>query len=248
MPMSRGSLTRALQYLFFLGSIYSVYLNLPLGLLLSLILFIFFQIFALNIGLHRYFCHQSFKLSHKVEPFFAIISTLIGQGSIITWSGQHGHHHDHSDTEQDIHSPHVQSIPHILFGVWKLNIKNKKNIVHLLKKPFILFLHRHYLKIHLIYALVIYSISPFYFFYGYCLPNTLCLLSSYSLAIINHWHGYQTYDTQDKSTNSWVSNILTLGEGWHNNHHHNPGRFYQGETLWQFDPPAIIIKFIATKN
>jgi fatty-acid desaturase len=43
---------------------------------------------------------------------------------------------------------------------------------------------------------------------------------------------------------------LGMGFGWHNNHHANPGRWYQGETWWEIDPPAFAIKhfFINKEN
>ena len=33
--------------------------------------------------------------------------------------------------------------------------------------------------------------------------------------------GYRSYDTRDDSRNNWFV-AITGGEGWHNNHHHDP--------------------------
>ena len=34
--------------------------------------------------------------------------------------------------------------------------------------------------------------------------------------------GYRSHDTRDGSTNLWWVALITLGEGWHNNHHAYP--------------------------
>jgi hypothetical protein len=52
------------------------------------------------------------------------------------------------------------------------------------------------------------------------------------------------HNTSDESTNSWIGWILTGGEGWHNNHHHSPGNYRQGEKWWEWDPSADFIKLI----
>jgi stearoyl-CoA desaturase (delta-9 desaturase) len=38
--------------------------------------------------------------------------------------------------------------------------------------------------------------------------------------------------------------ILTLGEGWHNNHHHYPHCVRQGFKWWEFDPTYYAIKVL----
>jgi fatty-acid desaturase len=78
----------------------------------------------------------------------------------------------------------------------------------------------------------------------YCLPVVGCFHGAASIGVIPHYIGYRRYNTNDMSQNSWLASILSLGEGWHNNHHANPGRWYQGETWWEIDPPAFMIKHI----
>ena len=38
-----------------------------------------------------------------------------------------------------------------------------------------------------------------------------------------------------RSRNNWLIAMLTLGEGWHNNHHHYPGSASQGFYWWELD-------------
>jgi stearoyl-CoA desaturase (delta-9 desaturase) len=77
------------------------------------------------------------------------------------------------------------------------------------------------------------------------IPACLCLHSTSAIIVIAHRHGYKTYELKnDESRNSWIASLITLGEGWHNNHHAKPYAWQQGEKWWELDPPSWIIKLI----
>jgi stearoyl-CoA desaturase (delta-9 desaturase) len=69
-----------------------------------------------------------------------------------------------------------------------------------------------------------------------------------ALTVIGHTHGYTNYTINDSSKNSWLANILSLGEGWHNNHHAQPWNHRQGHRWWEIDPPAWVIENIIRTN
>jgi fatty-acid desaturase len=50
-----------------------------------------------------------------------------------------------------------------------------------------------------------------------------------------HIWGYRNYNTTDRSRNNWLVAILTLGKGWHNNHHANPRSPRHGRKWWEID-------------
>jgi stearoyl-CoA desaturase (delta-9 desaturase) len=50
-----------------------------------------------------------------------------------------------------------------------------------------------------------------------------------------HRLGSQRYDTQDDSRNNFLLALLTLGEGWHNNHHYHAASARQGFYWWEID-------------
>jgi stearoyl-CoA desaturase (delta-9 desaturase) len=54
--------------------------------------------------------------------------------------------------------------------------------------------------------------------------------------------GRRAYETPDQSRNNWLLAILTLGEGWHNNHHHYASTVRQGFHWWQWDPTYYVLK------
>jgi stearoyl-CoA desaturase (delta-9 desaturase) len=214
-------------------------------IILGLLTYAFLETIGGNIGLHRYFCHKSFStntINHNILTFF---SHYIAVGSVASWVGQHRWHHEHADTELDQHSPYTNNILKIFFGIWEMNI-SRKYVKDIIKNSQLMWYHRNYWSLH-IGIIIFWSLIGFDFlFCFYALPALMCLVSGYILATVTHYHGYKTHPIKDHSTNSWLANIYTLGEGWHNNHHAFPNRLRQGERWWEWDLPAFIIeRFLA---
>lgn len=244
--MNRNIKIRLLQYFFLIASVLGL-LFLPLfWILLGLFAYTILETLAGNIGLHRYYCHNSFQTNKFWETILRFLSHYIGVGSVITWVGQHRHHHKHSDTKDDVHNYRDLGILKVLFGVWEVNIE-RKLVKDVIKDKKLLWWHKNYWNLHIsliiLWSLIDLMFNTYFLFALYALPNLMCLISGYVLAITTHSHGYKTYDLgSDQATNSWIANIYTLGEGWHNNHHAKPGQMRQGELWWEWDLPAFVIE------
>src|SRR5215467_8938269 len=63
------------------------------------------RIFAIGAGYHRYFSHRAFSTSRAFQFVLALLSQSTAQKSVLWWAAKHRHHHLHSDTERDVHSP-----------------------------------------------------------------------------------------------------------------------------------------------
>ena len=66
------------------------------------------RVFALTAGFHRYFSHRAFKTSRIFQFVMAWVGTSSAQLGPMWWAANHRHHHQHSDKEEDIHSPVVK--------------------------------------------------------------------------------------------------------------------------------------------
>ena len=66
---------------------------------------------------------------------------------------------------------------------------------------------------------------------------TLSLMYNLGDAIdsVSHMYGHRLPAQRDASRNNWLLGILTLGEGWHANHHRVPGCARHGLLPGQFD-------------
>jgi stearoyl-CoA desaturase (Delta-9 desaturase) len=68
------------------------------------------------------------------------------------------------------------------------------------------------------------------------------ILHANGLNSLAHMFGSRRYPTRDDSRNNWLLALLTLGEGWHNNHHFYKGAANQGFFWWEFDPTFYGLK------
>jgi stearoyl-CoA desaturase (delta-9 desaturase) len=60
-----------------------------------------------------------------------------------------------------------------------------------------------------------------------------------------HKIGKQRYKTGDESRNSLVLALVTMGEGWHNNHHYYEVASRQGFFWWEIDITWYILKMMS---
>lgn len=209
--------------------------------LISLIAFLWVGIVGVNVSLHRYYSHLSFKTTKFKEKILLYSSVVTSLGSPAMWCSIHRMHHAYSDTEKDPHNPDHGKLK-TWFGIWKpMNIP-KRFIVPFLKTPEMRFVHNNYFLINFAILIILCLIDVKLAGFLYAIPAVGCFHGAQSIGVLPHWWGYRRYNTSDKSRNNWLASILALGEGWHNNHHANPGRWWQGERWWEIDPPAFMIK------
>src|SRR5205085_6408598 len=64
---------------------------------------------------------------------------------------------------------------------------------------------------------------------------------TWSINSVCHVWGSRTFESADHSTNNFPIAIVSLGEGWHNNHHAFPTSARHGLAWWQFDSSWLII-------
>jgi stearoyl-CoA desaturase (delta-9 desaturase) len=129
-------------------------------------------------------------------------------------------------------------------GFWNYIHLEPKLIRDMFRDKYQKFLHNYYLEIILLYCVILFIINPWRVIFGYAIPACLCLHSTSSIIVIAHYQGYKTHKVSDESRNSWIAHLLSLGEGWHNNHHARPYMWNQQEKWWEVDPASWIIRII----
>jgi stearoyl-CoA desaturase (delta-9 desaturase) len=82
-------------------------------------------------------------------------------------------------------------------------------------------------------------------FVGFFLSTVILYHATFSINSIMHKFGTQRYESNDESKNSvWLA-LLTLGEGWHNNHHYYEVSARQGFFWWEIDITYYILRGLA---
>jgi len=208
--------------------------------------------FAITGFYHRYFSHKSFQTSRLGQFIFAVIGASAVQRGPLWWAGHHREHHMHSDSEQDAHSPmqHGFFWSHIGWFLAKENFSTRLHRVKELSRfPELRFLDRFDVIVPLLLAVSIYAIGALceqyipalktngwqLFIWGFVISTVVLYHATFTVNSLAHTWGKRRYQTKDDSRNNlWIA-LLTLGEGWHNNHHHYPGSVKQGFYWWEID-------------
>lgn len=203
------------------------------------------------ITLHRLLTHRSFKTYAWLETVLSYISVISTVGPTISWVALHRQHHATSDREGDPHSPYIdrkfnfiQAVKVWLGYDWNIPNIPVAYVKDLMRNPTHKFIFNNYFKIIFAFSLILILINPVLWFFIYVVPASMTVHLIGVVNVLGHRHGYRTYDTADCSTNSWIANIISLGDGWHNNHHANGGKYYAGEKWWEWDLMGRIIQLI----
>jgi fatty-acid desaturase len=214
-------------------------------LMIALIFYWVTGTLGINVGYHRLLSHKSFKTNPYIEKLLSLIGVITTVGSPMAWIAVHRQHHRACEREGDPHSPYLLGNWRAWFGFWDLKHLDLKLVRDVRKDTFHKWVHTHYLKIILVYCVALVLVDPLLIIFAYAIPACLCLHSSSAIIVIAHRHGYKSYDLKnDQSRNSWIANIITLGEGWHNNHHAKPYAWSNWEKWWEWDIPSLIIRVI----
>ena len=81
--------------------------------------------------------------------------------------------------------------------------------------------------------------------WGFFVSTIVLFHATCTINSLAHRIGKRRYETTDDSRNSWILALLTLGEGWHNNHHRYPGAAAQGFRWWELDITLLGLKGLA---
>ncbi len=76
-----------------------------LGIVFLLAMWVVTGCLGISIGFHRYYAHHSFEAHPALQIAMAAAGSMAAQGPVTYWVTVHRCHHQHSDDEEDPHSP-----------------------------------------------------------------------------------------------------------------------------------------------
>ena len=217
------------------------------------------RMFAITAFYHRYFSHRAFSTSRAVQFFFAVLGNASAQRDALWWAAHHRHHHRQSDMPEDRHSPvqHGLLWSHSGWFTTRENFETDlSSIPDLARFPELRLLNRHDWLVPVLFGAFLYGLGSWLatvapslgtsgaqlFVWGFCISTTLLFHATFTINSLSHRFGTRRYATPDSSRNNvWLA-LITLGEGWHNNHHHYPHSVRQGFFPGEFDPSYAVLK------
>ena len=207
------------------------------------------RMFGITAGYHRYFSHRAYKTSRFFQFVMAWLGCSAMQKGPLWWSSHHRHHHLHSDHEEDVHSPHVDSLWWSHIG-WVLSSDyvhtDWKAIRDFSKYPELRWLDRNHWVPGLALAVLCYLLAGWSgVVWGFFVSTVITYHATFCINSFCHIIGNVRYKTTDKSKNSALMALITLGEGWHNNHHNYQSSANQGFYWWEFDVSYYMLRTLS---
>jgi fatty-acid desaturase len=226
---------------------------------------------GINLGYHRLLTHRSFAVPKWLEYTLTIFALCCMQDTPTRWVATHRLHHNHSDQDEDPHSPLLDFVWGHVGWLFRKNPSvhdigvYQKYARDLLNDPFYFFLEKRPIwagYIYLLHAVAFFLVG---FVAGRLIDGTwaaglqfgLSLLVwgvlvrtvavwhiTWSVNSLTHRFGYRNYQTDENSRNNWLVALVSAGEGWHNNHHEDPASASVQHRWWELDISYYTIRVL----
>ena len=233
----------------------------PVAVWTSLFLYLV-RMFAITGFYHRYFSHKAFKVGRGWQFVFAVLGNASAQRGPLWWAGHHRHHHRFVDTEKDVHSPSQHGFWWSHMG-WLTSRANFATPYRYVKEwtrfPELVWLNRFdtVVPVSLVSGLYLIGallerVAPHLgtsggqmVVWGFFISTVVLFHATCTINSLDHMFGTRRFDTPDTSRNNAILALITLGEGWHNNHHHYAVSASQGIRWWEIDITYMLLKVMA---
>jgi stearoyl-CoA desaturase (delta-9 desaturase) len=204
------------------------------------------RMFAIGAGYHRYFSHRSYATSRVFQFILAFLAQSSAQKSVLWWAAKHRHHHLHSDTPQDVHSPRHKGFVYSHVG-WIFDRRHDETdlvkVADFASYPELMWLHKAEVLPAAAVAVLCFLVAGWSgLVVGFLWSTVLLYHATFCINSLAHVRGRRRYVTGDDSRNNWLLALLTMGEGWHNNHHAYQSSVRQGFRWWEIDVTYYILR------
>jgi stearoyl-CoA desaturase (delta-9 desaturase) len=210
------------------------------------------RMFAITGFYHRYFSHKAFKTNRFWQFIFGALGNASVQRGPLWWASHHRHHHRYTDQAQDVHSPSRHGFwwSHIGWLTSRANFATKKKYIkEWMEYPELRWINRFDTIIPILMAVSLFILGalleryapglgtngPQLLIWGFFISTTALLHGTVTINSFDHMYGSRRFDTDDTSRNNALLAVITLGEGWHNNHHRYAVSARQGFVWWELD-------------
>ncbi len=196
---------------------------------------------AVGAGYHRYFAHRAYRTSRGAQLVLAVLGTTALLKGPLWWASQHRRYHRAPDAVGQgpcRHSmawlgrrhegPHLELVPDLL-GYPELRLVERWSALGALALA----------------ALLLAAGGLDALLWGYAVSTCFLLHATSTLGALTSVLGTRRYATRDASRNNVVVSLVTLGEGWDNNHHHTMNSARHGFFWWEIDLTHALLSLLA---
>ena len=204
------------------------------------------RMFGVTAGYHRYFSHRAFKTNRLFQFAFAFLAQTSAQMGVLWWAGHHRAHHRYSDTDKDVHSPVRRSFWWAHMG-WIVAGESKGYDSRIMQDferfPELRLLNKYHRVPAILFGVAVFAVGGYpAFLWGFVVSTVLLWHGTFTINSLAHLWGSKPFETGDESRNNFFLALITLGEGWHNNHHKFKSSARQGLRWWEIDISYYVLK------
>jgi stearoyl-CoA desaturase (delta-9 desaturase) len=218
------------------------------GFLLAVVLY-YVRMFGVTAGYHRYFSHRTFRTSRVMQFLLAVLAESSAQKGVLWWAAHHRTHHKLSDQPGDVHSAKLD-------GFWWSHVgwivsshyeaTDETRVKDLAAYPELRWLNRHFLVPPVALGVLLCAVGGVWAgVWGMLVSTVMLWHGTFTINSLTHMFGRRRYATTDNSKNSLLLALVTMGEGWHNNHHYYQRSVNQGFFWWEIDPTYYVLRAMA---
>jgi stearoyl-CoA desaturase (delta-9 desaturase) len=206
------------------------------------------RMFAITGFYHRYFSHRTYRMGRNMQFFAALLGSTATQKGALWWAAHHRVHHKESDTQDDPHNSREGFWhSHWLWFLYEESVDtDMAAIPELARYPELRILDRLWFVPPALLGGTLYALGGWHWVvWGYFVSTFLLSNATYTINSLMHYLGKQQYFTGDESRNHWLLALITLGEGWHNNHHRYQASTRNGFFWHEIDITYGVLKVLS---
>lgn len=239
------------QIIAHLALFYAIFEFTPVDWFVSLVMYFFIIGLGISVSWHRMQAHKAIHLPKILKHVGIIFGCFAMQGTLLGWVAQHLQHHRHSDSPKDPHSPHHKNLFQLYwYSLSSLRVESRF-IKLALEDRNNFFYHKHQFHIVVLYGILLSLYDPNLLLSAWLVPAAMgYIATTVGVGTLSHLYGYKNYDSknQDKSCNNLLVALLVFGEGYQNNHHHQPYNPKFSVKRWEFDPLGYVCSVLFKKT
>ncbi len=202
------------------------------------------RMFVITGGYHRYFSHKSYQTSRAFQFILALLGTTCVQKGVLWWAARHRHHHYYSDKPEDVHSPQRGFLQSHIWWVssGQNSSTDRRWVQDWAKFPELVWLDKYHFVAPLLLAAICLSSAGWSgLVVGMGWSTVVFWHATFTVNSLAHVWGPRRFNTHDTSRNNAFLAFITMGEGWHNNHHHYMHSARQGFRWWEYDATFYVL-------
>lgn len=206
------------------------------------------RMFAITGFYHRYFSHRTYRMGRVMQFVAAVWGATATQKGALWWAAHHRVHHRESDGQEDPHNSREGFWhAHWLWFLYEESADTDLEMVpELARFPELRLVERLWFVPPIALGAALFALGGWHWVvWGYFVSTFLLSNATYTINSLMHYWGKQQYYTGDESRNHWLLALITLGEGWHNNHHRYQASTRNGFFSNEFDITYTVLKGFA---